>query len=125
MSIYFSKTTNGFYDSEIHATMPGDVVEISREDHQSLLTEQASGKQITANSAGYPVAMESVVSDDIKLAACKSKAINLLSETDWTQVSDCPLKNKQEFSEYRNKVRALALNPVVSPVFPSKPEEQW
>ena len=60
-----------------------------------------------------------------RLWLVKSKASSLLSNTDWTQVSDCPLLNKQEFVEYRAAVRAIALNPKLDAKFPSLPAEQW
>lgn len=55
----------------------------------------------------------------------KDKAAKLLDETDWTQVADCPLLNKQEFIDYRETVRAIALNPTVDAVFPDLPTNQW
>ena len=55
----------------------------------------------------------------------KDKAAKLLDETDWTQVADCPLLNKQEFIDYRATVRAIALNPTVDAVFPDLPTNQW
>lgn len=55
----------------------------------------------------------------------KTKATTLLNNTDWTQVADCPLLNKQEFVEYRALVRAIALSPALDAQFPSTPVEQW
>ena len=54
--IYFSKTTNGFYVTEIHGTkMPSDVVEITEDTHQSLLAGQTAGKRISGDANGNPV----------------------------------------------------------------------
>ena len=56
----------------------------------------------------------------------KTTAEKLLAETDWTQVADVPLLNKQEFVDYRAAVRAIALNPpVIVENWAVKPEEQW
>jgi hypothetical protein len=55
----------------------------------------------------------------------KTQAEKLLQATDWTQVSDVPLLNKQEFTDYRAAVRAIALNPPVEATFPDLPVEQW
>jgi hypothetical protein len=55
----------------------------------------------------------------------KEKAASLLSATDWTQVADVPLLNKQAFTDYRAAVRAIALNPPVQATFPDLPAEQW
>lgn len=59
------------------------------------------------------------------IAQCKATAMGLLSATDWTQAADCPLVNKAEFTAYRATVRALAINPVANPVWPTQPNKQW
>jgi len=64
---------------------------------------------------------------------CKAQAISILNATDWTSIADVgdPTKsnpylvNQAEFIAYRSTVRALAVNPVVNPVFPTQPTEQW
>lgn len=58
-------------------------------------------------------------------AANKATAEQKLAATDWTQVSDVPLLNKQDFTDYRVLVRAIALNPPVQVTFPTLPAEQW
>jgi len=58
-------------------------------------------------------------------AANKATAESKLQATDWTQVADVPLLNKQEFTDYRATVRAIALNPPVQATFPELPAEQW
>jgi hypothetical protein len=55
----------------------------------------------------------------------KAKAEKLLTETDWTQIADVQLLNKQEFADYRAVVRAIALNPTAEAIFPELPVEQW
>lgn len=67
------------------------------------------------------------------LFKCKSQAASLLSQTDWTAIPDVadPLKsnpylmNQPEFVAYRSTVRNYAVNPVVDPVWPVVPTEQW
>lgn len=56
MTLYYSAQNNGFYDSEIHTTLPADCVEITREKHTQLLTAQSEGKIISADAEGNPVA---------------------------------------------------------------------
>ena len=63
---------------------------------------------------------------------CKLQASKLLYETDWTSIPDVAdpanspyLTNQAAFIAWRNQIRALAINPVVDPVFPPKPEEMW
>ena len=66
--IFYSKSTNGFYDDEIHSLMPDDVVCISKEKHEELLLGQSSGKIISADKTGNPVLLDRVFSkeDDLK-----------------------------------------------------------
>lgn len=57
--IFFSRSTRGFYDEEIHTSgVPLDAVEISRAQHAALLAAQAAGKRIVADANGYPVAQD-------------------------------------------------------------------
>jgi hypothetical protein len=67
-----------------------------------------------------------------KIKFCKEQASALLYETDWTTIADVSnpantpyLTNQSEFIAWRNQIRALAVNPVVNPVFPPTPEAIW
>jgi len=67
------------------------------------------------------------------IAQCKQQATAILQTTDWTSIADVgdPTKsnpyliNQAEFIAYRSIVRGYAVNPVVDPVFPTAPTEQW
>ena len=67
------------------------------------------------------------------IAQCKSQAKTILTNTDWTSIGDVgdPTKsnpyliNQAEFIAYRSTVRNYAVNPVVDPVWPTQPIEQW
>lgn len=73
-----------------------------------------------------PLSPEDIAARQASQAAKnKSKAEAILSSTDWTQVADVPLLNKQTFTDYRSVVRAIALNPTYDAVFPTAPVEQW
>lgn len=63
----------------------------------------------------------------------KNIATQLLSDTDWSTLPDVTdatknpyLVNSQEFVDYRNQLRQIAVNPpvIVSP-WPTRPTEQW
>jgi hypothetical protein len=64
---------------------------------------------------------------------CKEIATGILSFTDWTAIPDVadPLKsnpyleNQADFVAYRSTIRNYAVNPVVDPVWPTQPTEQW
>ena len=54
--MFYSKSTGGFYDREIHGdNIPADAVEITVEEHQALLEGQSQGKVIVADENGYPI----------------------------------------------------------------------
>jgi hypothetical protein len=64
----------------------------------------------------------------------KQTAIELLQQTDWTQLpsvgdpalSNPYLANKNAFDLYRNSVRQYALNPVAGNItWPTSPQEVW
>lgn len=58
----FSKTTNGFYDLEIHGqNVPVDAVEISSELYLALIDGQTMGKLIVSDENGYPFLVDQPV----------------------------------------------------------------
>lgn len=64
---------------------------------------------------------------------CKSQAVSILQQTDWTSIGDVGnpqtanpyLVNQVAFITYRNTIRGYAVNPVENPVWPTAPTEQW
>lgn len=52
--MFASKSTGGFYDPEIHTTMPDDVVELPEGLHGELLAGQSAGKIIAWDEKGFP-----------------------------------------------------------------------
>lgn len=57
--------------------------------------------------------------------ACKAEAKQRLADTDWSVLPDVGLSNKADFETYRSQVRALVLNPVANPVWPTEPQPVW
>lgn len=63
----------------------------------------------------------------------KSKATQLLQQTDWTTIPDVSdpavsepyLANASEFASYRNQLRKIAVNPPVVATWPILPVEAW
>jgi hypothetical protein len=64
----------------------------------------------------------------------KANAVNLLTQTDWATVADVAdsnisnpyLTNQQAFYDFRNIVRAIAINPVAGDIdFPEIPTATW
>lgn len=57
--MYYSKSTNGFYSTQIHGSnMPADVVKITKAEHTALLAAQSQGKLITSDASGRPIAID-------------------------------------------------------------------
>lgn len=91
MSIfYYSRSTGGFYCSDIHAkTIPLDAVEITAEHHAALMAGQSAGGLIEADTEGLPVLVEapaSVVDHKALIAARRYQA-----ETAGITVNGMPL----------------------------------
>ena len=65
--------------------------------------------------------------------SCADQAKAILTATDWTSIPDVGnpdasnpyLVNQPAFIAYRSQIRALAVNPVANPVWPTQPTEQW
>lgn len=52
---YYSASTRGFYDSDIHGSrMPLDCVELTEAQWQGLIAENAKGKEIVSDERGFP-----------------------------------------------------------------------
>ena len=82
------------------------------------------------NEVSYNIVL---VDEQAAKDACKAQAKTILQATDWTSIADVgdPTKsnpylvNQAAFISYRSTVRNLAVNPVVDPVFPTAPTEEW
>lgn len=67
--IFYSASTNGFYISDIHQSMPEDVVKISQEQYDKVFEGQSEGLLIVADAKGFPVNVEPAgpTVDEVKL----------------------------------------------------------
>lgn len=52
--MFASKSTRGFYDPEIHTSMPDDAVELPEGLHAELMAGQSEGKVIVWDKKGFP-----------------------------------------------------------------------
>jgi hypothetical protein len=74
-----------------------------------------------------------VVQEEADKLSCADQAKAILTATDWTSIADVGnaemsnpyLVNQAEFIAYRSTIRNYAVNPVVDPVWPTPPTEQW
>jgi len=82
------------------------------------------------DGAVYAVNVESLSVDELAakdaatIAANRAIKNKMLSDTDWTQLSDVPLTDacKAAFAEKRQELRDVDL---LNPVWPEMPEEEW
>lgn len=91
------------------------------------------GNKVAYDEQGNIVSYDQVaVDEEAAKMACKQQAQEILYKTDWTTISDVAdpaytpyLTNQAEFKQYRSVIRGYAVNPVVDPVWPTPPTEQW
>lgn len=110
MALYFSAAAGGFYDSDIHSTLPTDARQITAETHAALLGAQADGKVIAGNDNGDPVALTPLAPSEKEiLIALRRRRDALLTASDWTQVPDAPFPAEQRaaWAAYRQALRDL------------------
>jgi hypothetical protein len=74
------------------------------------------------NEVQYDLA---AVTEQAEKDACKAEAKQRLADTDWSVLPDVVVKNKLEFETYRSQIRALVLNPVAEPSWPTEPQPVW
>lgn len=116
------------YSLVLSTNFPSDSWSIENNDYSTLQWYGANPKPTQQElDALWPLTEETIAKNN-----CKRMATELLYATDWTTIPDVAntannpyLMNQQDFIAYRNSVRQLAVNPVVNPVFPVKPAEQW
>lgn len=110
MTIYFSKTSNGFYDDSIFdkSKLPNDSVEISFSKWRELLDGQASGKRISADSDGLPILLDNLPPSENEIRMARNQ---MLLESDWTQLPDVPQSIKDMWATYRQNLRDITLQP--------------
>ena len=92
--------------------IPADYVQITKEEANAL-AKKAEEDRLNNRT------------DAEKIAACKSRAKQLLVVSDWSALPDTLLTNQDAFIAYRAKLRNLVLNPVTDPVFEVAPTPIW
>lgn len=57
--MFYSQSKNAFYSNDINGdNMPSDVVKISIEQHQALISGQSQGKKIAGDAYGNPILID-------------------------------------------------------------------
>ena len=111
--MFYSKSTGGFYDVEIHGdAIPADAVEITRDEHATLLAGQSAGQRIEADEHGHPVLRDAPVpSNDALADAARARRDALITATDYLLMPDYPISAEQlaEVRSYRQALRDVPL----------------
>ena len=83
--MYYSKSTGGFYDRDIHGeNIPADSVEITKDQHIALMYGQSKGKRIIADDDGLPVLADELPPTNEQLAHyIRSQRASLLGRADF------------------------------------------
>ena len=89
---------------------------------QTVRTVGDTAYDADGNEVAYDLA---AVTTQAQKDACKAKAKQLLSQTDWAVLPDVGLANQDAFVFYRLNLRNLVRNPVADAVFEAMPETVW
>ncbi|ACT08826.1 putative phage tail fibre protein [Dickeya chrysanthemi Ech1591] len=125
--MFYSKSTSGFYSDEINGVnIPDDAIEIRDDYYQYLLDQQVRGNVIIFDeSTKKPIAVTPVPLSDTQLAEdARRQRDNLLTASDWTQVSDAPV-DQQAWRTYREILRQVPEQAgfPLNIAWPSQPEK--
>lgn len=108
--MFYSRSTGGFYNPDVHGTaMPGDVVEISAQDHQALILAQGQGLCIVPDANGFPVAVAPSLDTADLWTIIRAQRDARLRACDFTQLPDAPLslEERAAWAVYRQALRDL------------------
>lgn len=104
MNMLYSKTTGGFYSTEVHSYIPEDAVTVVQADYEALLADQASGSVIMADANGKPIAVRP--QPENPSVARKREILALLEQLDLQSVR--PLRAKVAGTATADDERILA-----------------
>ena len=104
---HYSKTTGGFYRTEIHGNdIPSDTVSVTDEQHSLLFAQQSEGKQIVSDADGYPIVITPTIIAPT-WEKIKAQRDSLLQRCDWTLLPDSTVTNKSDWLVYRQSLRDI------------------
>ena len=129
MTLYYSKSNRGFFDSDIHSDIPTDSIRVTEEERDYCLNEEAKGRFISVQK-GKVVVIDTdpkEYSDKELLSFIRMRRNRLLDESDYTQTPDYPISDekRQEWSVYRQQLRDITetyKDDIKNVVWPTKPE---
>jgi len=107
MSIHFSPSVQGFFDTNIveFDFIPKDAVEVSEDDYKTILDGQSPDKVISIVDGKVSLVPAPPPNSDFLEAQAKAHRVILLEACDWTQLRDT--KTSKEWTEYRQALRDI------------------
>lgn len=124
MTIYYSLSTNGFYDSELgYRSYPDDIIEITSAQYSVFLDGiNHLGKEVYLNESNELALRNKVVV--VTWDQIRAKRNKLLEQSDYTQVADWP-GDKAVWATYRQALRDITttFSDPASVVWPTPPGE--
>lgn len=124
MTIYYSLSTNGFYDSELgYRSYPDDIIEITSAQYSVFLDGiNHLGKEVYLNESNELALRNKVVV--VTWDQIRAKRKKLLEQSDYTQVADWP-GDKAVWATYRQALRDITttFSDPASVVWPTPPGE--
>lgn len=111
----FSRSTGGFYHTDIHDSIPEDAVEVSDAEHKMLIEGQSAGRRIIAVSTGRPALsdapVKSMVSREFATNRLSRLATGLMTKAAQAQyfssIDEACAYTDGEFAATSEKFRAL------------------
>ena len=91
MGLYYSDKNAGFYDTNVHTTLPDDAVEITDAEWRDLLTQLESGKEIRKGANGKPITItptpaEILAAERAAMVCTRQQGKLALGSTVWASV---------------------------------------
>lgn len=123
MPIFYSPSNKGFYDTKVgYSSYPSDIIDVTDRYLDILNAINSQGKEVAVEFG--EIVLIDKIKQQITWEQIKKERNSLLLDSDWTQLSDVNLSNKEEWKIYRQKLRDISkdfLNPE-EVIFPEKPQ---
>lgn len=104
MTMYYSMSSDGFYNSEAGITIPDDAIEITEDQYKYFISSMnEEGKMLVVEDGEFVLKPRQ---NTISWEMIKQKRNKLLSQSDYTQMPDWP-GDKVLWAEYRQALRDI------------------
>src|ERR1700674_2616040 len=110
MNLFYAKSTGGFYDSAINTFIPGDAVSITQAQHDALMVAQSTGKVISADVNGNPIAVNPPAPTTAQLWTAyqlQAQALLVASDTTMHRCVESLVAVPAAWATYRRALRAI------------------